>query len=218
MPLRSLAAASAMRPVPRNNQPTGDEVREHLPLVTQAVARFLRRVPPSVLREDLVAAGTCGLLDALRRAPLDRGPAFEWYLRIRIRGAILDELRAQDWLTRRARKTLQVVKEGGPVTCIGVVSFDDLSDQARAATMTDENAPSPFEMVVQRKDRAALGAAVQKLPAREQTIVRMHYFMDVPFKSIAAELRVSEPRISQLHARAMTRLKSLMSCERDEAA
>ena len=81
------------------------EVTELMPLVHHAVGTMLKRLPPNVLRDDLVAAGTFGLLDALRRqAPAERGVEFGWYARVRIRGAILDELRSQDWLSRRARR------------------------------------------------------------------------------------------------------------------
>ena len=67
-------------------------------------------------------------------------------------------------------------------------------------------------------ERAALVKAVEQLPPRERRIVSLHYFQDVHFKTIAAELGVSEPRVSQLHARAMTRLKSLLVTEIDVAA
>src|SRR5258708_36029713 len=84
------------------NTPTREELALYMPLVHQVVGRVLRKLPPNVLRDDLVAAGSFGLIDALRKS-VDRGPAFDWYARIRIRGAVVDELRSQDWLTRRGR-------------------------------------------------------------------------------------------------------------------
>src|ERR1700760_2403351 len=87
------------------NEVQGSEVSEFMPLVHHVVATMLPRLPPNVLRDDLVAAGTFGLLDALRRQSAgERGVEFTWYARVRIRGAILDELRTQDWLSRRARR------------------------------------------------------------------------------------------------------------------
>jgi len=79
------------------NTPTRDELATYMYLVHQVVARVLRKLPPNVLRDDLMAAGTFGLVDALRRSA-DHGPTFDWYARIRIRGAVVDELRAQDGL------------------------------------------------------------------------------------------------------------------------
>jgi len=87
---------------PPATTPTREELTLYMPLVHQVVCRVLRKLPPNVLRDDLVAAGAFGLIDALRKSP-ERGPAFDWYARIRIRGAVVDELRSQDWLTRRAR-------------------------------------------------------------------------------------------------------------------
>src|SRR5579862_3772358 len=96
------------------NTPSREELTLYMPLVHQVVARVLRKLPPNVLRDDLVAAGTFGLVDALRKST-ERGPAFDWYARIRIRGAVVDELRAQDWLTRRARTRVTRAQAQGEV-------------------------------------------------------------------------------------------------------
>jgi RNA polymerase sigma factor for flagellar operon FliA len=196
--------------------PTREELTSFMPLVHRVVARMLRRLPPNVLRDDLVAAGSYGLVDALRKSP-DRGPAFEWYARVRIRGAVVDELRSQDWLTRRARtRTTQAHADG----CAGgtsVVGFDDLPD-SQAQAFHDESAVTPHEQVERRMERASLERAVALLPAREASIVAWHYFDDVPFKVIATRLGVSEPRISQLHSRAMGMLKTKLTADHQAEA
>ena len=199
------------------SQPTREELTTFMPLVHQVVARMLRRLPPNVLRDDLVAAGSFGLFDALRKSP-DRGPAFEWYARVRIRGAVVDELRSQDWLTRRARTRTTQAHSDGTAGAMCIVGFDDLPD-AQANGMVDEGAATQEEQLEQRMERAALERAVALLPEREARIVAWHYFDDVPFKVIAVRLGVSEPRISQLHSRAMGLLKTkLVTQERAENA
>lgn len=187
---------------------THEELSMHMPLVHQVVARVLRRLPPNVLRDDLLAAGAIGLLDALRRSS-ERGPQFEAYARIRIRGAVIDELRAQDWLSRRARTRATRAQEGtGPAAdCSAIVGFDDLPE-VQSASLVDASSANPEEEVEQHSERAALQRAVALLPEREASIVTWHYFEGVAFKDIAARLGVSEPRISQLHARAMGRLRT----------
>jgi RNA polymerase sigma factor for flagellar operon FliA len=185
--------------------PTREELALYMPLVHQVVGRVLRKLPPNVLRDDLVAAGSFGLIDALRKS-VDRGPAFDWYARIRIRGAVVDELRSQDWLTRRARTRAARAQAQGDAIGASVVGFDDLPE-SQAHAFADESVASPQQQVEQRMDRAALERAVALLPEREANIVTWHYFEGVPFKSIAARLGVSEPRVSQLHARAMGRLR-----------
>lgn len=188
--------------------PTREDMTPYMPLVGQVVGRFLRKLPPNVLRDDLIAAGTFGLLDALRRSG-DRTASFEWYARIRIRGAVVDELRAQDWLTRRARTRVARAQAQGSGGSAAVVGFDDLP-AVQACGFVDESAASPQEQVERRMDRAVLEAAVAQLPEREAQIVAWHYFDGVPFKTIAGRLGVSEPRISQLHSRAIGRLRVVM--------
>ncbi|HEX3345054.1 MAG TPA: sigma-70 family RNA polymerase sigma factor, partial [Polyangiaceae bacterium] len=198
-------------PLTSSASPTREELTTFLPLVHRVVARMLRRLPPNVLRDDLVAAGSYGLVDALRKSP-DRGPAFEWYARVRIRGAVVDELRSQDWLTRRARTRTTQAHAEGTQGGTSVVGFDDLPD-AQAQGLCDESAATPQDQVERRMERAALERAVALLPEREASIVAWHYFEDVPFKTIAARLGVSEPRVSQLHSRAMGMLKSKLAAD-----
>jgi RNA polymerase sigma factor for flagellar operon FliA len=188
----------------------------YMPLVHQVVGRVLRKLPPNVLRDDLVAAGAFGLIDALRKS-VDRGPAFDWYARIRIRGAVVDELRSQDWLTRRARTRAVKAQAQGEGCGASVVGFDDLPE-SQAQAFVDESVASPQEQVEQRMDRVALERAVSLLPEREANIVAWHYFEGVPFKAIASRLGVSEPRVSQLHARAMGRLRTTLAEHRGAEA
>ncbi len=196
--------------------PTREDLTLYMPLVRQVVGRVLRKLPPNVLRDDLLAAGTFGLVDALRKSA-DRGPAFDWYARIRIRGAVVDELRAQDWLTRRARTRIARAQAQGTGGSAAVIGFDDLPD-VQSQGFIDESAATPQEQVERRLDRAALEAAVALLPEREGKIVAWHYFEGIPFKTIAARLGVSEPRVSQLHARAIGRLRVTMAEHNAEAA
>ncbi len=200
----------------KTTAPNAAEILSYMPLVNQVVSRFMGNLPPNVLRDDLLAAGTFGLIDSLRKNGPERGPAFEWYARIRIRGAIFDELRTQDWLSRRARsRVTQAAADTGTSARAVVIGFDDLPSSSQAH-FADHNAPDPLTLVVEGYDRLALSDAVAHLPEREQKIIALHYFQGVQFKAIAAELGVSEPRISQLHARAVSMLRTAL--ELTEAA
>src|SRR5580698_9647642 len=147
---------------PVSSLPTREDITEYMPLVHQVVARLLRRLPPNVQREDLIAAGSYGLVDALRKSP-DRGPAFEWYARIRIRGAAVDELRSQDWLTRRARTRVAKAQAEGQSRGPAVVGFDDLPE-AQANGFADESTPTPDAQIERRMERVALERALSHLP------------------------------------------------------
>ncbi len=181
------------------------EVSEYMPLVNQVVNTMLTRLPPNVLRDDLVAAGTFGLLDALRRQPAEqRGVEFTWYARVRIRGAVVDELRTQDWLSRRARRRFSSDERN---TGAAVVGIEDLPEDRRALA---DDALTPETLVAARSEASVLAKAVDQLPERERNIITAHYFEGVQFRAIAKDLGVSEPRVSQLHARAVARLRELM--------
>jgi RNA polymerase sigma factor for flagellar operon FliA len=93
----------------------GELVEKHLPLVKTVVGRIAMTLPPHVDAEDLYSAGVVGLLQALRNFDEKNGASFATYARIRIQGAVLDELRRMDWQSRsmreRARKVQTVIAE-----------------------------------------------------------------------------------------------------------
>jgi RNA polymerase sigma factor for flagellar operon FliA len=183
------------------------EVSAYMPLVHQVVSTMLSRLPPNVLRDDLLAAGTFGLLDALRRQPAaQRGAEFAWYARVRIRGSIVDELRTQDWLSRRARRRFSSDERN---TSAAVVGIEDLPEERR--NIADDAALTPETLVAARSEAKVLAKAVDRLPERERNIITAHYFEGVQLRAIAKDLGVSEPRVSQLHARAVARLREMMS-------
>jgi RNA polymerase sigma factor FliA len=153
---------------------TSEQVLEHLYLVYPVVSAFLRRLPFNVTKDDLLAAGTIGLFDALRRSDPNI-PTFRSYANLRIRGAIIDELREQDWLTRRAR-----------LRSVGFSRVPEEILETYAATVEEELPEVSLEC----------------LPEREQHIVR-RLLSGVKHCEIAAELGVSQERISQLYRRAV---------------
>ncbi|WP_026350092.1 RNA polymerase sigma factor FliA [Bordetella sp. FB-8] len=83
--------------------PADENLLEYAPLVRKLALQLLARLPASVQLDDLMQAGMIGLLDAIRRYQESPEAQFETYATARIRGAMLDELRAQDWLPRSVR-------------------------------------------------------------------------------------------------------------------
>jgi RNA polymerase sigma factor for flagellar operon FliA len=167
------------------------------------VRRVARRLPGNVQRDDLLSAGLFGLVDSLRRNGGDGGATFTGYARVRIRGAIFDELRAQDWLPRRARERLDASEEA-----TSFVHIDDVSLREEAEMAIAED---PGTLAEASAERRALARALEALPERERLIVARYYFDGARMKDISAELGVSEPRISQILARALERLRALMA-------
>ena len=89
-------------------------VLEHLPLVRRVASHLASRLPDNVSLDDLTQAGVLGLLDAAKRYETGHGASFETYAELRVRGAILDELRRGDWgprsLYRRARTVAEAIR------------------------------------------------------------------------------------------------------------
>ncbi len=84
-------------------------VREHMELVRRIAHHLSVRLPASVQIEDLMQAGAMGLLDAARQYDASHGASFETYAGIRIRGAMLDEVRRQDWSPRSSHRTMREI-------------------------------------------------------------------------------------------------------------
>lgn len=89
----------------------GELVERYLPLVKTVAGRIAMTLPSHIDLQDLYSAGLVGLLDALRRFDTQSGTSFESYARLRIRGAILDELRRMDWVPRSVREKARRVQE-----------------------------------------------------------------------------------------------------------
>jgi RNA polymerase sigma factor for flagellar operon FliA len=83
---------------------------EHMPLVKRLAHHMKAKLPPSVEVDDLVQAGMMGLLDAINRYEDNHGAQFETYAVLRIRGAMLDELRNSDWMPRSTRQNMRKVE------------------------------------------------------------------------------------------------------------
>jgi RNA polymerase sigma factor for flagellar operon FliA len=84
---------------------------EHAPLVKRLAHQMKAKLPPSVEVDDLVQAGMIGLLDAISRYEENHGAQFETYAVLRIRGAMLDELRSNDWMPRSTRQNMRKVEQ-----------------------------------------------------------------------------------------------------------
>ena len=84
---------------------------EHMPLVKRLAHHMKAKLPPSVEVDDLVQAGMIGLLDAINRYEDNHGAQFETYAVLRVRGAMLDELRNSDWLPRSMRQNMRKIED-----------------------------------------------------------------------------------------------------------
>ncbi len=161
--------------------------------VARRIARGVHRsLPRSVEYGDVEAAALMGLWQAVSGGGGHEN--FEAYARVRIRGAIMDELRRQDWLPSRARDSLPG---------FAVVLSDDIGKFSPSVDGEIE------EAVFEGQKREALSRSLARLPDRDRRV--MEGLLDgVPQHVLAAEMGVSTPRVSQIASRALASLKKLV--------
>jgi RNA polymerase sigma factor for flagellar operon FliA len=213
-------------------------VSDHLPLVGHLVRDVLARVPAHVHRDDLVSAGMYALTLAAQGFDPARGVPFASFAALRIRGALTDELRAMDWASRAVRSRARDVEAAredltnalgrspsraelaaslrltvddidaldSDVTRAGLLSMEALTPQRRAELPV--TADEPESIVLQREQIAMLRGAIDVLPQRLRLVIDQYYFGQRRMAEIAAELGVTESRISQLRSEALRLLRA----------
>jgi len=226
------------------------------PLVRHVVERIATTLPRNVDHEDLYSAGVLGLLDAHAKFDAHKGVKFETYAVWRIKGAVLDQLRALDWASRSMRRkarnldgvTRQLDQRLGRAASDEEVAkemrmsredFYRMLDQVRGAVLVsldearsgDEQEPTTLadhlpdpnaidlqERLAEEEDKLLLLRLLDQLPEQERVVVALYYYEHMTLKEIGRALGISESRVSQVHTRAMSRLRLRLQNVTAEAA
>jgi len=243
--LPTSTAAESPAPAAAKIRSRDDLLRRFAPLVRHVVERVATTLPRSVDHEDLYSAGVLGLLDAHAKFDVGKGVKFETYAVWRIRGAVLDQLRSLDWVSRsmrrkarnldgvtrkldqklgRAASELELAREMN----LSRADFYRLLDQVKGAVLVslDENRsgedqepstladhlPDPTavnleERLEEEERKVVLLRTLDHLPEQERLVVALYYYEHLTLKEIGRALSISESRVSQVHTRAMSRLR-----------
>ncbi len=216
--------------------PSDDLVLGHAELVKRIAYHMVGRLPPSVDVDDLIQAGMIGLIEAAANFTSDRGANFSTYAGIRIRGAMLDELRKVDWtprsVHRKAREVAEAVRKvenelGRDARDVEVAASMGLAledyhhllvdslgarvfslDQLEDESEIEAAAEGPLAEVEQADFREAIVEAIQTLPEREQLVMSLYYEQEMNLKEIGAVLNLTESRVCQIHGQALGRLRA----------
>ena len=220
---------------------------EYSSLVNVVAGRMSMHLGHLVEYDDLVGYGIFGLIDAIDKFELTKGVKFETYASLRIRGAILDQIRKMDWIPRtirqRQKKIDAVIKEVEQTTgrsatdediamglgisaeeyldwqsqmkITGLVSLNEYMDQGSDVSQdysrhTTARFDGPEESVEKEELTKVLGEALELLTEKEKKVVTLYYYEDLTLKEISNILEVSESRVSQLHTRALQKMKTKM--------
>ena len=219
---------------------------EYAPLVKLVAGRLSMYLGYNVEYDDLVGYGVFGLIDAIDKFDMMKDVKFETYASLRIRGAILDQIRKMDWIPRtirqRQKKIETVMKEieatkGRAATdeeiasalgisddeytdwqsqmkITGVVSLNEYMEQGGPELAADKSRSAGFEMpeevVEQVELKEKLKEALEVLTEKERKVVVLYYYEDLTLKEISQVLEVSESRVSQLHTKALVKMRTKM--------
>jgi len=182
-------------------------IERYAPLAT-AMARRMR-VPTNALtgRDDIESAALVGLIDAVDRYDPDRGVPFEGYAGLRIRGAVLDELRRVDDHTRDQRRRARAVADdvdpeiGAYRATLSLDLLLESGDRDWAAEdLTDDRYES-------QDLRGRVESALRCLPPRQRELLARYYGDALTLRQSAVRMGISEARACQLHGRAILNLR-----------
>jgi RNA polymerase sigma factor FliA len=233
-------------------------VRERLvvaysPLVRYVAGRTAAGLPPHIEEADLISYGMVGLITAIERFDLSRDIKFETYAIMRIKGAIIDELRSLDWVPRSVRSRAREVERANAklentlqraptdteiaaeleitveelneslvaISHASMVALDELWSVSDASgdqvslmeTIEDSRAPDPAKALDMGDLKDRIAESIARLPEREKLVIALYYYENLTLREIGEVLGVTESRVSQLHTKAVLRLRSRMQEE-----
>ena len=218
-------------------------ILEYAPLVKLVAGRLSMYLGYNVEYEDLVSYGIFGLIDAIDKFDYSKAVKFETYASLRIRGAILDQIRKMDWIPRTIRQRQkqidavmrQIESEKGRAAtdeeiAIGlgisneeylewqskmkitnVVSLNEYLEQGSEVpngTNTSRHFIMPEVAVEQEELKLLLIDSLKLLTEKERRVVELYYYEELTLKEISYILEVTESRVSQLHTKALQKMKT----------
>lgn len=248
----SVHFSAALIPFPFDPPPSTEALSEdeqeklilsHMEDVKQVARSILRRLPACVQLDDLIQAGSIGLVDAARRFGPGYNLPFRQYARIRISGAIVDSLRELDWASRYFRTRQQKLDDATRslesklgrkadsdevADAMGMdlntffefaqavqnrqeVDFEPSEDSEYRSvqeTVADDAEKRPDAICHQNESRGELRKLVAQLPPDEANVVILYYFKEWTMLRIARSIGKTESRVSQIHRKAVERLRN----------
>ncbi len=235
---------AADQPRKMHSKPQEEVILKYAPLIKYIANRIAARLPLRLDAQDLINSGVLGLMDALEKFDPEKGVKFETYAEYRIKGAILDNLRAMDWVPRSVRKVATMLEQinmdlekklGRPATDeevakamdigveklhklvnrvskVSVISLerDSRNDDSKISLLDkiiSEESSTPFERLDTEELKSVLADNIELLPEKEKRVVSLYYFKELTMKKIGEIMNLTESRVSQIHTKAVLRLR-----------
>ncbi len=213
---------------------------QYVALVKIIAGRLYSSYNAHVEFDDLLGYGIIGLIDAVEKFDHKKQIKFETYANIRIRGAIIDQIRHMDWIPRSTRQKYKRVEEAiaklqkqygseltdehiaaelevsmeeyskmiGEVTTYSIVSLEEkLEDNSNFDVPSESIEFQPEAQYADREVKRILAETIEHLPEKEKKVMQLYYYSELTYKEIAFILEISESRVSQIHTKAIAKLK-----------
>lgn len=216
-------------------------LEQYLPLVKRHALNLKTRLPPSIDLDDLIQAGSIGLLDAISRYDNSQGTTFGTFVVHRIRGAMIDELRTRDWAPRSVRRNARLLettlasleqrlgrpaseREAAAAMGLSLGDYQQLLCDTNGSQMlpidlvseelldsVEVQGRNPFNELLEERNRGRLIRAIDNLPERERLLMALYHQEKLNMREIGLVLDISESRVCQLHSQAIARLRSRLA-------
>jgi RNA polymerase sigma factor for flagellar operon FliA len=219
----------------------------YISLVQKIAQKMAFTLPPHLEKEDLYSHGIFGFLEAIDRYNPQLGIPFSAFAVKRIKGAIIDGIRREDWLPVSVRKKAKLLEEAyqklemelgrnatdqeiaaalnikqtelndwlKAVQFVTVLSLDESLCEEEAFSLKDSlvnsESPNPALIAEEKEIKGMLLKVLEELPEKERLVISLFYYHDLSNKEIAKVLELSESRISQLHTKAIFRMRGKLS-------
>ena len=215
---------------------------EYSALVKIVAGRMSMYLGYNVEYEDLVSYGIFGLIDAIDKFDYGKGIKFETYASLRIRGAILDQIRKMDWIPRSLRQKQkrieaavskieaetgkaasdnQIAVELGisdeeyiswqeQANLTNIISLDEFAEnngEKGLDTIRGNTFEEPEQVMEKSEMKRMLAESLEMLTENEKKVVLLYYYEEMTLKEISSIMEVSESRVSQLHTKALKKMK-----------
>ena len=178
---------------------TLDCIRRHTGTALGIARRFARKLPKHVRREDIEQAALFGLWSWKRKHPDESADGWMGGLIIRIRGAIQDELRAQDWLPRKHKRERAEMR------------IHTLHDALAERLRSDD--PDPEQALALKQE--AEEARRAPLSERQAKFIDLAYYRDLKQSGAAVKMGLTEARVCQIHARAIQIMREHLAAPKE---
>ena len=220
-------------------------ILEYAPLVKIVAGRLSMYLGYNVEYDDLVGYGIFGLIDAIDKFNAQKDVKFETYASLRIRGAILDQIRKMDWIPRTVRQKQKKLDEAikriemktgknatdeelaaevgitddelliwqSQLKITNVVSLNEFVEQGSEPIMDakgNSHFIQPEDKIEENELKEVLKDTLETLTEKERKVIEFYYYEELTLKEISKILGVSESRISQLHTKALAKMRKRM--------